>query len=364
MADFQVNHELPARRLAKRPLGRILVDGGFITSGHLEQAVKVQKMTAPELLGEILVGQGLIDPLELQAVLSIQRDLASSDSAIKTAAGERLRLGELLLHAGRITEAELDSALKEQMRTGKKLGEILVRQELLTEKEIDAVLAFQKAQGGPPTPCKLRLGEILVATNQLTRSQLEEAIEKQGTSDKKIGEILVEEGFVKPHQITHGLGIQRKLLRAALIALLFLATLLTPPEATSADKSRSASAKIYVSAVVAPSMNFKILSQKPELVVTNYDIQQGFVEVPAATVIEVKSDIDYLLSFDGFGEPFKEALVQGFEGGVKIPSGGGTVLRPKTQGIVIYELSYRFTLFKNSLPGTYHWPLIISAIQT
>ncbi|MEO0272311.1 MAG: GspE/PulE family protein [candidate division WOR-3 bacterium] len=54
-----------------------------------------------------------------------------------------LRLGELLLHLGFLTEKELKLALEEQARTGEKLGEILLRLGFVTEDEISYALAHQ-----------------------------------------------------------------------------------------------------------------------------------------------------------------------------------------------------------------------------
>ena len=54
-----------------------------------------------------------------------------------------LKLGEILLNMGFITETELKLALEEQTRTGEKLGEILLRLGLITEEEISYAIAHQ-----------------------------------------------------------------------------------------------------------------------------------------------------------------------------------------------------------------------------
>ncbi len=54
-----------------------------------------------------------------------------------------LKLGEILLNMGFITETELKLALEEQTRTGEKLGEILLRLGLVTEEEISYAIAHQ-----------------------------------------------------------------------------------------------------------------------------------------------------------------------------------------------------------------------------
>lgn len=228
-------------RITKRLLGQVLVDGEFVSHHDLEAAIEQQKQTN-EQLGEILVRMGVLNPIELKAVLSVQRDLASPKDAVKTASGVRLLLGELLLKAKRITLQQLDLALKEQQQTGEKLGEVLVRRGLLTKNELNAVLAFQQYQSGEaPASERFRLGEILVATNQITREQLEDVLARQKLSRKKIGELLVEAGYVQPHQVEYGLKLQQKLLTAALLAVLSMSSLFDVSEIYSADTSTASS---------------------------------------------------------------------------------------------------------------------------
>jgi hypothetical protein len=206
--------------ITKRRLGRILFDGGFITARELETALSKQKDTNDQI-GEILVGMGALDRKELSAVLSIQKDLSSYEDAVKVAAGVRMLLGELLVKAKRITAEELDLALREQKSTGEKLGEILAHRGLLLENELETVLAFQRGQqSDAPGSEKLRLGELLVTTGQISPEQLVDVLKRQKLSKKKIGELLVEAGYVEPNQIRHGLMLQQKLVTAALVAAL------------------------------------------------------------------------------------------------------------------------------------------------
>jgi hypothetical protein len=110
----------------RRPIGQILIDGGFIVSADLELALEVQKHSN-ELLGQVLVNMGVVDKADLEAALSIQDHLSTIDDAVRSAAGIRKMLGSLLLMTGRITSEQLDFALEEQKVTGEKLGNILVR---------------------------------------------------------------------------------------------------------------------------------------------------------------------------------------------------------------------------------------------
>src|SRR3990172_4338936 len=108
----------PSCRQAKRLLGQVLVDGGFVSPGDLAWALDQQNRTN-ELLGEVLVRMKVADPDEIAAVVSIQSDLASLEDAIQSAAGVRQCLGELLRKALKVTPEHLEDALSEHRRTRK-----------------------------------------------------------------------------------------------------------------------------------------------------------------------------------------------------------------------------------------------------
>ena len=56
---------------------------------------------------------------------------------------ENMKLGDLLIFAGKITEEQLKMGLDNQKNTNKKLGEILVEEGYVTERDIMEVLEFQ-----------------------------------------------------------------------------------------------------------------------------------------------------------------------------------------------------------------------------
>lgn len=202
----------------KRFIGQILIDGGFLPPQNIEAALEEQKNTN-ELLGQVLVRMNILDPADIRAALSIQEHLDRVEDAVKLAAGVRRLLGDLLVQAGRITNEQLEHAIAEQKRSGGKLGEVLVRQGLLTEQELRGVLDFQRNQGRA-APGPLKLGEILVSSGTISRSQLDDALRKQTVSRKKLGEVLIEEGYAGPRHIKHGIHLQQMLMTAALVALL------------------------------------------------------------------------------------------------------------------------------------------------
>jgi hypothetical protein len=110
----------------------------------------------------------------------------------------------------------------------------------------------------------------------------------------------------------------------------------------------------------------QLLAQAHELVVTNADIARGYVEVPSATRISVKTNnqAGYLLAFEAFSAlPLFESI-DVIVGGVNVQlsPAGGWVPQPYVRGGVTQEVTYRFALSKNAQPGTYTWPLSISVL--
>ena len=204
----------------RRFIGQILLDGGFVSRQKLDSALAEQKRTN-ELLGHVLVKMGILDPTDIAAALSVQEHLDCVEEAVRIAAGVRRMLGDLLIQAGCITSEDLDCAIAEQRRSGEKLGEVLVRQGLLTERELSGMLDFQHNLGAScQTTSPLRLGEILISTGAISRSQLDDALQKQTGSRKRLGEVLVDEGYAKPQHIKHGMRLQQMLLTAVLVGLL------------------------------------------------------------------------------------------------------------------------------------------------
>ena len=205
---------------AKRHIGRILLDGGFLSHRGLNSALEEQKHSK-ELLGQVLIRMGVLKSGDVKVPLIVQEHLGTIDSAVKIAAGERQLLGELLVQSGCITNEQLDHVITEQLRSGERLGEVFTRLGILTERQLNALLDFQINQEAAHTS-PLRLGELLVATGHISREHLDDALRLQTLSKKKIGEVLVEAGYVSPSSIHYGINLQKMCLSAVLAAILSL----------------------------------------------------------------------------------------------------------------------------------------------
>jgi hypothetical protein len=337
------------------------VDSGFIASDHLQQALAAQKKSQRPL-GEILRDMGLLQSDDIHAALSVQKALGSTESILEMAAGPREHIGEILLAAKRITREQLDLALQEQQQSHEKLGEIFIRHGWLTAAELDAMLAFQERQGsnaGKEGP--LRLGSLLVAAGHLTSEQLAEAIVRQRSSNKRLGDVLIELGYAKPDTIAKGLSLQRRLLCAALAALLALSPVIGMDSAYAAG---DASSRVAVSARVQTYVKLEKLEQVQQLTITQADIDRGYVEVADASRLAIRSNSEhgYVLVFDAMADIFTSTRVQGLQGDFELGAAGGAIMQRQATARVPIELQlgYRFQLARHVQPGTYSWPMAVS----
>lgn len=349
---------------AKRLLGRILIDGNFVSHESLKTALEVQRETNTQL-GQILVSMGVLHPADLKVILAIQKNLTSVRDAVGVAAGFRELLGQLLLKAKRINQDQVDAALDEQRSSGEKLGEILVRQGLLHINELDVSLQFQHVQDKRTGTNHLRLGEIMVATEQITRGQLDDVLTKQKISKGKIGDLLVESGYLKSRQLGHGLKLQQKLVSAALITVLSMVGLPEDRARAESYSGRASRLKVGVSATVLERTTIKTLNQMDALVITSSDIAKGYVEIPAASRVQIKSNNPrgYFLAFEvagGSNDLFTSinVVVGGRE--FQLSSNRGWIPQSYSRDSVTLDLKCRFSLSENAQPGTYAWPLQVS----
>lgn len=353
-----------ALKLVKRPLGRILLDGGFISRAELESAAEEQKRVN-QPIGEILVRMGALDADTLHAVLTVQHRFSSLEDALSVAAGQRMMLGELLLQAGRLSPEKLSLALDEQRQTNEKIGRILIRRRVISERELDSLLEFQKnLDDSESGSADLRLGEILVAAKKLSYRQLHDTLARQQVTKKKLGETLIEAGYCERHHVEWGLGVHKKLIAAAVIAVLSLAHVPAPAAgALHGAANPAASFSVQISARVSPRVAVRTIYQASEFVITNADIDRGYVDISAASLFQVRnnSPAGYLLAFEAGAANFKEVRITGLASEVVITSGSAVSMQPYAGPYpVTMQLSYRFVLDKDAGPGTYAWPVIMS----
>ena len=63
----------------------------------------------------------------------------------------------------------------------------------------------------PATTTKVRLGDVLVAQKLISREQLAIALEQQKRSGRRLGRVLIDQGFCNDEQIAEGCKLRRAL---------------------------------------------------------------------------------------------------------------------------------------------------------
>lgn len=125
-------------------------------------------------------------------------------------------------------------------------------------------------------------------------------------------------------------------------------------------------AQLGVSARVLPFFSVKNTYQAESLQISKQDVARGYIEVRAATVFEVRSNIKraYVLSFAGRSDFYEKVWIM--DGNRKIIANDNTVLIHQIssgfKGGEIKSLSYRFFLSSDTKPGSYLWPIRSDAL--
>lgn len=123
----------------------------------------------------------------------------------------KMPLGKLLVVEDFITNQQLYEALKEQKkRSTSKIGDTLVELDYITENQLKNAIKEQSEYDGPAEN-KPRLGQILVDCKYITQQELKEAIRKQQKfTTMRIGDTLVDMGFITAVQLQMALGLQNE----------------------------------------------------------------------------------------------------------------------------------------------------------
>lgn len=190
--------------------------------------------------------------------------------------------------------------------TTRLLGKAPIHEESLPHAYLDSRLANQEKRGKKMIPGlsdRFLLGEVLLSAGEITQEQLEDILDRQKVSKKKIGQLFVEAGYLQDHQVNWGLKLQRRLLSTALIASLSLMGVFEGHRAFAGSTTALVSARVNLTATVLERTSMRVVNQARQLVVTDRDILRGYVDIPAASTIAVKSNNPrgYLLMFEVIG---------------------------------------------------------------
>lgn len=134
-------------------MGEMLVSEGALERSKLDLALKDQDSSRTRPVGETLIERAVVTTEELEAALQRQNQSIRS-----------VRIGELLIGEGLISEKQLGEALDLQKTVrGKLLGEILVERKFVSRSDLQSALARKL---GIPT---VDLRKCIVDTNAVKR---------------------------------------------------------------------------------------------------------------------------------------------------------------------------------------------------
>lgn len=112
------------------------------------------------------------------------------DKAAGGKSAPTVRIGDLLVDKGMISKDQLEIAFQAKAKSNKLLGEVIIELGFVTEQALSAVLA----EATKPTTA--RIGDLLVQRGLISKDQLDVAFQEKGKSNKLLGELLVDLGFI------------------------------------------------------------------------------------------------------------------------------------------------------------------------
>lgn len=198
-------------------LGELLVDAGIIDKGEMEIAHS-KSLERGEPLGVVLVAEGLLTESYLDATLELQvrvrdgmfsREQAiaalkqdprrlldmiapnmKADEGLKQKTKAAIRLGELLMRAGIVSQSDVLQALELSLAHGHPIGEMFVARGFVTRALLDAALSLQQ----------------MITATHLSIGEATACLVKVFNSDKAVSECLLELNFLKLQTPSEAVG--------------------------------------------------------------------------------------------------------------------------------------------------------------
>lgn len=118
-------------RNSRANIGELLLRQGIIDEDQFKHALSEQERTGI-MLSKILVRLGMVNEETLTNILGVQMQSMT-----------KMRIGEMLMAQGYITEAQLEKALEQQKITGQRLGKTLVSLGFMPEEKLIEILSIQ-----------------------------------------------------------------------------------------------------------------------------------------------------------------------------------------------------------------------------
>ncbi len=113
--------------------------------------------------------------------------------------------------------------------------------------------------------------------------------------------------------------------------------------------------------MIVPMARIDCVSHPDQLDISADDVARGYVEMSHASHLEMRSNARCRLRFRPAGDWFDFVHVEGLPRALTFGPEGGAFVRPlELQRRSTYELSYRFELNDQAVPGRYAWPVAVS----
>jgi len=157
------------------------------------------------------------------------------------------------------------------------------------------------------------------------------------------------------HSVTAD-NLQKKLVFINLLTLICIAFLF-------AVQAKDSITNMAISAIVVANAKMQIVHQEDQINITKENIDKGYVEIPTAITFSIKTNSPqgFIMDFIPVGSVFESVKMSGISDLPELNSNGGSVVhRGLISKDIVYELSFKFKLKNNILPGKYPWPLQIS----
>ena len=125
----------------------------------------------------------------------------------------------------------------------------------------------------------------------------------------------------------------------------------------------SSSAEMRVSVTVVPRTILIVDSEPSHVEVTQTDVARGYLELPDALIFRVRSNnpTGYLVQVAAIGGPFGRAIVTWGSSSVSIGTSEAWIAQPYRRGVTPVVASVRLDIPRGTAPGTYPWPVAVSA---
>ncbi len=160
------------------------------------------------------------------------------------------------------------------------------------------------------------------------------------------------------HTLLYENGMNKTTQKISIIGFVLSVLILAMP-AFAADQG-----KITVRAEILGRLSQTVVQHQSVLKVTKEDIAKGYIDIQGGTVLQVKTNTlnGYFLHVGMRDQMVSEVQVTVNGREVRVPMGGGLVhqLSPEAMHETL-QIGYRIFITEGTTPGTYAWPVSISA---